>query len=356
MSGPDRRRPPFTAAPGDATCKRRHPARTPPMPAQTATQPSAPNATKTAAQPLVAVLLCTYDGEEYLAGQLNSIALQTHRRWKVWVSDDGSRDRTGAILQQYEKQWGSGLFSVLKGPGSGYVANFMSLLCNSRIVADTYAYADQDDHWETDKLARAVAWLETIPGDTPALYMSRTRLIDRDDNDLGLAPLFTAKPPSFANAIVQNIGGGNTMVMNNAARTLVMANSKDVAIVSHDWWTYLMVSGAGGRVFYDPYPGVRYRQHGGNLIGSNDRLPARLWRARQVLGGRFKRWGEINAQGLARVREQLTRENRRIFDDFSTARTGFLPLRLLALKRSGVHRQGFIDNIGLYVAALFNRL
>ena len=326
------------------------------MPAQTAAHPSSPNATKTAPQRLVAILLCTYDGQEYLAGQLNSIACQTHRRWKVWASDDGSKDRTSGLLQQYAKQWGSGLFSVLKGPGLGYVANFMSLVCNPEIVADYYAYADQDDHWETDKLARAVAWLETMPGDTPALYMSRTRLIDPDDNDLGFAPLFTTKPPSFANALVQNIGGGNTMVMNDAARRLIMANGTDVAVVSHDWWTYLMVTGAGGRVFYDPYPGVRYRQHGGNLIGSNDRPLARLRRLNQVFGGRFKRWGEINRQSLARVRERLTQENRRMFDDFSAARTGYLPLRLLALKRSGVHRQGFIDNIGLYVAALFNRL
>ena len=39
--------------------------------------------------------------------------------------------------------------------------------------------------------------------------------------------------------------------------------------IAHDWWIYLLVSGAGGTVIYDPEPTVRYRQHGGNLIGGN---------------------------------------------------------------------------------------
>jgi hypothetical protein len=185
--------------------------------------------------------------------------------------------------------------------------------------------------------------------------MTRTRLIDKDGGDLGFAPLF-ACPPTFANAIVQSIGGGNTMVFNAAARALMAAHSQNLTLVSHDWWTYILVTGAGGRAFYDPYPSVRYRQHGANIHGANEGLWARLLRAIQVFGGRFKSWGEINTRNLAQVRACLTPENCRIFDEFSVARTGSLPSRLLALKRSGVHRQGFLDNIGLYVAALFNRL
>ena len=206
-------------------------------------------------------MLCTYEGGEFLVKQLNSIARQTHRRWKIWASDDRSRDGTGATLQRVKKEWGDDLLSILAGPCSGYVANFMSLICNPEIVADYYAYADQDDLWEPDKLARAVAWLATVPRETPALYMSRTRLIDENDQDLGLAPLFTSKPPTFANALVQNIGGGNTMVLNNSARVLIVAHSKGNTIVSHDWWSYMLVTGAGGHALYDPYPGVRYRQH-----------------------------------------------------------------------------------------------
>lgn len=308
------------------------------------------------APPLVAVLLCTYQGEDFLAVQLNSIARQSHRRWQVWASDDGSSDRTRPILELFRKQWGGTHLNVVTGPRSGFVANFVSQLRNADIRADYFAYADQDDYWEADKFERALAWLETVPRDVPALYMTRTRLIDDEGKDIGYAPLFTARPPTFANAIVQSIGGGNTMVFNAAARRLIAANTRDAGMVSHDWWAYMLVTGAGGRAFYDAYPGVRYRQHSENLVGSNAGLLARLWRAALVFGGRFKDWSERNVRSLAPVRDLLTPENQRIFDQFAAARSGPLPLRLLALRRSGVHRQGFVDNIGLYVAALFNRL
>ncbi len=324
-----------------------------PMPVPPHDIPQAPAVTN---QPLVAILLGTYEGERFLPAQMNSFARQTHRRWKVWASDDGSKDGTRAILERYKEHWSDERLSIIAGPRAGFVANFMKLTCNPEIAADHYAYADQDDLWEGDKLARAVTWLETVPHDVPALYMSRTRLIDEDDRELGFAPLFTTRPPSFANAMVQNIGGGNTMVLNSAARALLQTASTDVKVVSHDWWAYMLVTGAGGRAFYDPYPGVRYRQHRANVVGSNAGFLARLRRGGLVFAGRFKNWGAINMQALAQTHARLTPENRRIFDDFSAARTGSLPARLLALRRSGVHRQGFVDNIGLYVAALFNRL
>ena len=155
--------------------------------------------------------------------------------------------------------------------------------------------------------------------------------------------------------MVQNIGGGNTMTYNEAAGRL-LKDAPDVPVVSHDWWAYILVTGFGGRAFYDIYPSVRYRQHGGNIVGSNAGFFARLWRAALVFGGRFKHWSALNTTAVAQVRDRLTPANRRIFDDFCAAREGWLPQRLWALRRSGVHRQGFIDNIGLYVAALFHRL
>jgi glycosyltransferase involved in cell wall biosynthesis len=128
----------------------------------TSATPDRTGATAAAPQPLVAILLCTYQGEEFLPAQLNSIATQTHRRWTVWASDDGSRDATPEILARYRIQWGTELIEVVAGPRQGFAVNFVSLICRPEIAADHYAFADQDDLWEADKLARAIAWLETI--------------------------------------------------------------------------------------------------------------------------------------------------------------------------------------------------
>ncbi|MGL4860623.1 MAG: glycosyltransferase, partial [Enterobacteriaceae bacterium] len=185
--------------------------------------------------PEVAILLCTWYGQQYLAGQLDSFAAQTHTHWKGWVSDDGSEDDTLTILENYKLKWPAGRLSIHSGPGMGFAANFVSLTCMDCIDAAYYAYSDQDDIWETDKLERAIQWLATIPAHIPALYCARTRLVDAENNEIGLSPLFS-RPPSFANALMQNIGGGNTMVFNNATRALLRETRESYPLITHDWW------------------------------------------------------------------------------------------------------------------------
>lgn len=305
--------------------------------------------------PKVAILLCTFQGQHYLSEQLDSFAAQTHTNWEVWTSDDRSQDRTHAILGAYKSRWAPGKLNVRVGPADGFAANFLSLTCGTNIEADYYAYSDQDDIWEPDKLERAVNWLKTIPRDTPALYCSRTRLVDADNNDIGLSRLVT-KPPSFANALIQSLGGGNTMVFNNATRELLRKAGESVAVVSHDWWAYMVVTGCGGRVCYDDYPSLRYRQHENNLVGTNTTLAARLHRARAAWQGLFKHWMDVNVNAITCLRDHLTPENRETLDQFVRARNSRLIPRLVALRRSGVYRQSLVGNCGLIVAAVLKKM
>jgi hypothetical protein len=81
-------------------------------------------------------------------------------------------------------------------------------------------------------------------------------VIEAGGAPIGFSPLFV-RAPTFQNALVQNIGGGNTMVFNRAARLALRATRADVALVSHDWWTYQVVTGIGGTAH--PCPSLRYR-------------------------------------------------------------------------------------------------
>ena len=305
--------------------------------------------------PVVAVLLCSYQGERHLAEQLDSIAAQTHRGWTLWVSDDRSTDGTLAILEQYRSRWGSDRLSILTGPARGFAANFRSLTCHADIDADGYAWCDQDDVWEPAKLERALAWLQSVPAGTPALYGSRTLLTDEENRPIGMSPLFT-RSPCFRNALVQSIAGGNTMVFNRATRDLLIQANREGEAVAPDWLAYLLVSGCGGQVRYDPWPSVRYRQHDENLSGSNVSLRGRWQRMRMLLGGQFKGWVDANVGLLERVRSRMPEENLRILDAFLHARREPIPARLRGLRRAGVHRQTAVGTIGLAVAALLNRL
>ncbi len=303
----------------------------------------------------IAILLCTYHGQRYLADQLDSISAQTHTNWEVWASDDGSQDETHAILQFYKAKWGSNRLSIHFGPAEGFAANFLLLTCNTTIQAEFYAYSDQDDIWEADKLQRAVDFLKNIPTQTPALYCSRTSLVDEKNYALGFSPLFS-RPPSFANALMQNIAGGNTMVFNKAARKLLQMAGENVNVVAHDWWAYLVVAGCGGQVFYDPIPTVRYRQHDENLIGTGSSWLSRLSRILKLFQGRVREINGRHIEALNGIRSYLTRQNQETLDRFSKARNLRLLPRLLEFKKAGIYRQSFISDLGLIAAALFNKL
>lgn len=299
----------------------------------------------------VAILMATCNGERYLPEQLDSIQAQTCRDWRLWVSDDASVDGTLDVLADYRQRWGDDRMVVLESEGKGFPGNFMSLLRNPDIEADYVACSDQDDIWEPDKLSRALTWLGSVPAGTPAVYFSRTRIVDSEGAEMGLSPLFRVRP-CFRHALVQSIGGANTMVMNRAAHDLLMLPGQDQPIVSHDWWTYLVVSGCGGQVFYDPEPSVRYRQHEGNHVGANTTLNARATRFLWLLQGVFRRWNQQNIDALSGIRSHLTVENREVLDLFMEARrTGGLQGRRL-LKSAGVFRASRWDRSFLQVAAM----
>ncbi len=89
------------------------------------------------------------------------------------VSDDGSRDKTLPILAAFRAKHGTDRIAMRAGPRGGFVRNFLTLACDPHESAEYpaayYAFSDQDDIWEPDKLQRAVDWLERKPADVPEL-------------------------------------------------------------------------------------------------------------------------------------------------------------------------------------------
>lgn len=303
----------------------------------------------------VAILLCSYNGSKYLAAQLDSIAAQTRSNWVVYVSDDGSTDATLEILRSYQHDFGVDKLIIYPGPRKGFAKNFMALIGNPAICADYYAFCDQDDIWYPDKLQRSLTSLSNVPNGVPALYGSRTRLIDAEGNPIGFSPLFKKKP-GFANALVQSLAGANTMLFNDRARTLLLKTPQDAHVVSHDWLTYLLVSGCSGRVVYDSDPTLDYRQHGGNLIGSNATLADRWARIRKMLAGTFSEWNDYNLYAISGAATQFSERNRRRLKHFTQARRASFLKRIYLLKKANVYRQTLLGNIGLVVAAGIGRI
>jgi glycosyltransferase involved in cell wall biosynthesis len=304
--------------------------------------------------PSIAILLCTYQGERFLEEQLNSFINQTFTNWRLFVSDDNSNDKTVNILSNFKKSYGEQRFIFL-GPQKGFAANFFSLTGYEEIIADFYAWSDQDDIWRKHKLMRALKWLETQPKNRPAVFCSRTCLVDKHNKIIGFSPLFE-KPKTFKNALVQNVGGGNTMVFNQKARDLFLKVEREHEIISHDWLMYQIVTACGGEVFYDYSPLVRYRQHNSNVVGQNNTWKARYKRFGMILKGHYRYWNHQNTEVLKSLKFDLTPSNYKTLQMWITLRQSSLIKRIYLLRKSGIYRQTFFENITLYLAAFLGKL
>lgn len=305
------------------------------------------------------ILMATYNGERYLSDQLNSFLRQSYADWDLWVSDDGSSDSTKDILNKFSVNHGTEhAVTVIDGPHQGFVYNFLNLTSVCRNDSEFFAFSDQDDIWENDKLERALKWLETIPSSIPALYCSRTEIVDenaRPTSPATYSPLMKIKP-SFENALVQSIAGGNTMVFNRAAKKLIDDFGGVVPVPSHDWWLYLLVSAVDGKIHYDPYSSLMYRQHEENIVGSNRSFGALFSRLNKFLDGRFKEYNDKNVYYLNNKISFISAENQQKLQSFVLARNNPGLRGLRPFKKSGAKRNGALFNLALWLGVIIGRI
>lgn len=208
----------------------------------------------------VVVLMSTYRGERWVAEQIRSILRQLPPEGRLMVRDDGSTDETAARVESISDP----RIKLLRGSNIGYVRSFQTLLAQVPENTEMIMLSDQDDIWLPEKIERA--WKVIRASSTiPTLYCSRLKLVDANLTPMGLSPQ-RLRPPSFQNALTENIVTGCTAAMNPAALALVRESADAGRIYFHDWWFYLVVA-AFGRVVFDPEPTILYRQHGYNVIG-----------------------------------------------------------------------------------------
>ena len=302
----------------------------------------------------VLVLLATRNGLSHLDAQMSSLLTQSVPRLDIRASDDASTDGTVARLEDWRSQWSKGTYEIVAGPDLGFAENFRSLILAAP-PADYVAFCDQDDIWDSDKLEIAMTTLESRSHGRPALYCSRSRLVDKSGRSIGQSLLF-GRPPSFRNALVQSLAGGNTMVFNRAGFELLQTSARRTRFLMHDWWSYLILTGAGGEVYYDRVPHLSYRQHESNAIGGRVTLLQRPGRLLDLVSGKFAALTDRNMTSLARCSDLLTADAAHAIEEFETIRRSPPVSALRRLARSGLYRQTRKGHAALYLAAALNKL
>lgn len=305
--------------------------------------------------PHVRILMATRNGARHLEAQLASIAAQTHKDWSLWVSDDGSTDDTRRIVEDFGRIHP---VRLVAGPQRGTGAqNFLALLNHPDLPPGPVALADQDDVWLKGKLARALRRMTSAARDgvaRPVLYAAESMLTDDALRRLRVSRGVGARA-GFANALVQNLFGGHTTVMNAEALALVRAAGLQDRVGFHDWWIYQLVSGAGGTLVLDPLPMALYRQHGENEFGASGGSTGTQRRIRMLLRREFLEIMAAHADALAEVTDLLTPEAKATLAAFRAAPVAG-PGRVAALRRLGIARASSAGTAAFLTAALLGRM
>lgn len=228
----------------------------------------------------IEILMATYNGEEYISEQIDSIIDQTYKNWKLLIRDDGSKDRTLEILKEYEKR--DERINVLRdNKGNlGFVKNFEELLKNSS--EEFVMFSDQDDCWLENKIEKYIEVLEKLDEEKlrkPLLIHSNSFVCDEKLNILkknfvdSKAALQYGENRYFFTYFVQ----GSTTLINRNLIDLGLPFLKSVTL--HDRYFHLLVEFFGKRVFIDESL-TKYRQHKNNEIGAKSSIIQKILRKR----------------------------------------------------------------------------
>lgn len=214
----------------------------------------------------VVILMSTFNGEKYIREQIESLIQQIGVDISILVRDDGSNDGTINILNEYQIKnyltWYSG--ENLKSAHS-----FFDLV-QKAANADYYAFCDQDDVWDKEKVLKAIEKLSQVEKDTPSMYFSKATLVDKNLNEIkgGVYPTHSY---SFGTALLRNNVTGCTVVFNLKLMNFVKKYTPNMVLM-HDHWIYLLCLALGGAVIYDPNSYIKYRQHEKSVIGGSRSL------------------------------------------------------------------------------------
>lgn len=106
------------------------------------------------------VALCTYNGEKYLAAQLDSILNQTVKADEIIICDDISTDSTADIISEYQKKY-SNIQFFANSKNLGFIRNFEKVI--HQCSGDIIIICDQDDVWENNKIEKTVRFFNENP-------------------------------------------------------------------------------------------------------------------------------------------------------------------------------------------------
>lgn len=235
------------------------------------------------------MILATFNGENWLREQIDSIFMQEGVVIKLIISDDLSSDSTLSIIHDFINI-GYDIEIIRRLSASGSAGqNFMGIFRDLNFNDVNYiAFSDQDDVWFPFKISRAI---EQICKMSASGYSSSVNAFWPDEKCTVLSQSSKVRQFDF---LFEGAGQGCTFVVTTAlfhGFQKFCIDNKDITdeFYYHDWLTYLYCRAKNEKWVFDDLPTMNYRQHDNNDTGAKYGLNAALSRLKLIFSGWYKK-------------------------------------------------------------------
>lgn len=288
----------------------------------------------------VTILLSTYNGEQFLAEQIESIQKQTYTDWKLLIRDDGSSDQTRKVITRFVKSdsrihW----INEETSENLGVIKSFHNLLQYE--PADFYFFSDQDDVWLPEKLAIQLNEAQAYSTTLPLLIYTDLKVVDQELKVLHDSMIRTQSDHAntqLLQELTENTVTGGVAMINHSLAQLWTGQEKH-ELLMHDWYLGLLASALGNLVYIDK-PTELYRQHGNNVLGARTlRKRMQNWIRPHVLFDKYWnliRRSQVQARNLLEL--DLPSEQQELVENFVTIMEQPMAERYRRLKKYGYRK------------------
>jgi glycosyltransferase involved in cell wall biosynthesis len=220
----------------------------------------------------VSIAMCTYNGEQFISEQLESMMNQTRLPDELIVCDDRSTDRTIEILNTFKADAPFPVIIMINELQLGSTKNFEKAI--QHCSGDIIFLADQDDVWDSSK----IAIMESRFQDPEVgMVFTNAAMVDQDLHPLGYSlwesiPFTESEQERLVSKpldvmIRKNVVTGAAMAFRaKLTETLLPFTNNWV----HDAWIAVLISCLQNtKVEIIDKPLIKYRQHANNQLGAS---------------------------------------------------------------------------------------
>lgn len=218
---------------------------------------------------MIHIIMCTYNGEKYVQEQIDSILNNTETDWVLYISDDGSTDKTYDLASEYAKDYPEKIILTTHKNTADPSIHFLEKVrdISTRMQSDDHIMlCDQDDIWYSNKIQRTLQCMNCLAtkssNEIPLLVCTDVEVVNEKKE------LIAASYRKMNHYNIKKLDAGHLLMEHKAQGCTIMINKvladmvKELpqTVTGHDVWLE-MIAVTMGKVGYLDESTMAYRRH-----------------------------------------------------------------------------------------------